>query len=202
LAEKATQLDSEYAHAWATLGFTYWWDGRLGYTGDSDAKFARAAELAERSMVIDDTAAWRIDLSAMVAAPLGRHYEGVDIARRGLELHPGNADVRGFLAYALMHAGIYREAEGILIYLGEFDEALSLVDDLLGTAPANFGAWMHRAYMMEQRGREADARDAIHEVLRYSPNMRVRYVAGYLSINDAATTERFIESVRQAGLPE
>jgi adenylate cyclase len=224
LAEKATQLDSEYAHAWATLGFTYWWDGRLGYTGDSDSKFARAAELAERSMVIDDTAAWGIDLSAMVAAPLGRHDEGVDIARRGLKLHPGNADVRGFLAYALMHAGIYREAEEhiraamslnpfspywyrnglarILIYLGEFDEALSLVDDLLGTAPANFGAWMHRAYMMEQRGREADARDAIHEVLRYSPNMRVRYVAGYLSINDAATTERFIESVRQAGLPE
>ena len=224
LAERATELDPDYAHAWATLGFTFWWDGRLGYTGDSDAKFARAAELAERAMAIDDSVAWGIDLSAMVAAPLGRHDEGVDIARRGIELHPGNADVRGFLAYALMHAGIYREAEEhiraalslnpfppwwyrnglarILIYLGEFDEALTIVDDLLGTAPANFGAWMHRAYMMVQWGRQADARDAIHEVLRYSPNMRVRYVAGYLSINDATTTNRVIESVREAGLPE
>ncbi len=109
-------------------------------------------------MAIDDSVAWGIDLSAMVAAPLGRHDEGVDIARRGLELHPGNADVRGFLAYALMHAGIYREAEEhiraamslnpfppwwyrnglarILIYLGEFDEALTIVDDLLGTVTA------------------------------------------------------------------
>ncbi len=35
LAEKAIARDSNFAYAWATLGFTYWWDGRLGYTGDS-----------------------------------------------------------------------------------------------------------------------------------------------------------------------
>ncbi len=35
LAEKAIARDSKFAYAWATLGFTYWWDGRLGYTGDS-----------------------------------------------------------------------------------------------------------------------------------------------------------------------
>ena len=49
-AEKATELDPDYAHAWATLGFTYWWEGRFDYTGGRDAKFARAAELADRAM--------------------------------------------------------------------------------------------------------------------------------------------------------
>ena len=109
LAEKATRLDPDYAYAWATLGFTYWWDGRLGYTKESDAKFARANEIAERAMALDDTVSWSIGLSAMVAAPLNRHDEGVDVARRGIELYPGNADVRAFLAFALcMRATIAR----------------------------------------------------------------------------------------------
>ena len=30
LAERAIKLDPNYAYAWATLGFTWWWDGRLG----------------------------------------------------------------------------------------------------------------------------------------------------------------------------
>jgi len=42
LDEKAISLDPEYAHAHAVLGFTYWWEGRLGYIGNSEEKFKRA----------------------------------------------------------------------------------------------------------------------------------------------------------------
>ncbi len=111
LAMRATELDSDYAHGWAVLGFTYWFEGRLGYTGDSKAKFEKASEMADRAMALDDTVSWAIGLSALVAAALDRHDEGVVIAERGVVHHPGNADVRAFLAFALMQAGRYVDAD-------------------------------------------------------------------------------------------
>ncbi len=191
LAEKATRLDPDYAYAWATLGFTYYWDGRLGYTEETEAKFVRANEFAERAMDLDDTVSWSIGVSAMVAASLNRHDEGVDIARRGFELYPGNADVRAFFATALFHAGHHREAgehfraamalnpfypnwyrNGLaraLIFLDELDEALALCDEILEIDPGFLQAWLLRAYIFGQTGREADSHDAIHEVRRLAP---------------------------------
>ena len=224
LAEKATQLDPDYAYAWATLGFTYWWDGRLGYTEKSDAKFARANEIAERAMALDDTVSQSIGLSALVAAPLNHYEEGIRIARRGIELYPGSADVRAFLAFALLHAGHYREAtehmraamslnpfypnwyrNGLaraLILLDELDEALALSDEILKIEPGFLQAWLQRAYIYGQTGREADSRNAIHEVRRLAPNLRVGHLPGLLLIDDAPATQRFLDGIREAGLPE
>ncbi len=224
LAEKATKLDPDYALAWAILGFTYWFDARLGYTGDSDAKLARAAELAERAMALDDSLSWSIGLSAVVAAPLGRYAEGVTIARRGIELYPSNADVRAFLAFALLFAGNYREAKeqfrtamslnpfypvwyrnGLvrtLTFLDKFDEALTLGDEVLEMAPAHLQAWLHRAYIYGEIGREEDARKAMLEVRRLHPDLRIRHMPRMLLVNDATATKRFIDGLRKAGLPE
>jgi len=224
LAEKATRLDPDYAYAWATLGFTYFWDGRLGYTEDSNAKFVRANEFAERAMALDDTVSWSIGLSALVAAPLNRHDEGIDIARRGIELYPGSADVRAFLAITLLHAGHYREAaehlraaialnpfyptwyrNGLaraLIFLHELDEALVLCDEILGIDRDFLQAWLLRAYICGQTGREADSHDAIHEIRRLAPSLRLGHLPGLLLINDAPSTQRFLNGIREAGLPE
>jgi adenylate cyclase len=215
---------TELFKGFTSLGFTYWWDGRLGYTGDSEAKFARAAELAERAMALDDSVSECIGLSTMVAAPLGRHDEGVEIARRGVDLYPGSADVRAFLAFALLHAGNYSEAvehfraamalnpfypnwyrNGLartLIFLDEFDEALALSDEILRLEPAFLQAWLQRAYIFGEIGREADADHAIREVRRLAPNLRLGDVPGLLLINDTVATRRFVDSLRKAGLPE
>ncbi|MDH3737989.1 MAG: tetratricopeptide repeat protein [Alphaproteobacteria bacterium] len=224
LAEKATELDPEYAHAWAMLGITYWMDGRLGHTGDADAKFAHAAELADRAMALDDSVSWAIGLGALIAAPLGRYDEGVEIARRGVELNPGNADVRVSLAYPLMHAGHFSEAADhfraaislnpfppnnyryglarTLMFLDEFDEALSLLDENLDLMSSNTIIWLFRAYIYGQIGREADARRAIDMVRQFSPDMRLSHMPGLLTINDEAATKRFSDGLRKAGLPE
>ncbi len=160
----------------------------------------------------------------MVAAPLGRHDEGVKVARRGIELHPSNADVRAFLAFALMFAGNFREAEeqfraamslnpfypvwylnGLvrtLTFLEEFDEALTLGGEVLESAPAHLQAWLHRAYISGEIGREDDARKAMLEVRRLHPDLRLRHMPRVLLVNDAAITKRFTDGLRKAGLPE
>lgn len=224
LAQKATELDPDYAHAWATLGFTYWWEGRIGYTGDTETKFVRAAEFADQAMALDDSGSTSIGLSALVAAPLGRDEEGVAVARRGVELYPGNADVRAFLAYALTSAGHYREAVGhfraamslnpfhpnwyrgslarALLCLGEFDEALTRLDEILENEPGNLLAWVNRASVCGQSGRGAAAQQSVQEIRRLAPNLRISHMLGILLVNDEAALKRFSDAVRQAGLPE
>jgi TolB-like protein/Flp pilus assembly protein TadD len=224
LSEKATELDPDYAFAWAVLGCTYWFEGRLDYTGGSDDKFVYADELAQRAMALDDSVPWAIGVSAVAAAPMGRYDDGIAMARRGFELYPGNADIRGFLAFALMNAGKYREAEEhiraamslnpfyptwyriilarTLLGLDKFDEAKTLFDEVLETAPANILAWLSLAYIYGQTGRAADAGKAIAEIHQLAPNLRVSHMPKFLLINDVIFTDRFMDGLRKAGLSE
>ncbi len=224
MAEKATELDPKYAHAWAILCFTYWFEARLGYTGDAGAKFARAAELAEHALTLDDSESWVIGLNAMVAASQGRYDEGVAMGRRGVELYPGNADVRAFFAFALLHAGNFGEAAehfraamslnpfcpnmyrgGLtrtLLCLNELDEALALTDEIAKSEPNSFLNWLFRAYILGQIGSATEAQQAVNEVRRLTPNLSLRDLPGILFVNDNAATQRFIEGLRKAGLPE
>ena len=168
-------------------------------------------------MALDDTVSWAIGLSTMVAAPLDRHDEGVKIARRGIELYPSNADVRAFLAFSLVHAGQYREAvqyfraamalnpfypnwyrNGLaraLLFLDELEESLALSDEILGIEPGFLQALLQRAYLSNRLGREADADDAMHEIRRLVPNLRLGHLPGMLLVNDPEGVQRFVDGV-------
>ena len=223
MAEKAVAIDPDYAYAWATLGFTHWWDGRLGYTGESEAKFLRAQEFAERAMALDDTVSWVIGLSTMVAGNLGRHDEGVAMARRGFELYPGSADVRAFLAFALSLAGKYDEAvdhfhaamalnpfypnwyrNGLartLIVLEDFDKALAICNEILTTEPAFLQALLQKAYIFVQTGCLIEAQKTVGEVRLIAPNLHLSDAHGLQRNSDDAFMQRFMDSLREAGLP-
>jgi adenylate cyclase len=224
VAEKAVARDPDYAYAWATLGYTYWWDGRLGYTGDTEAKFAQAAEYAERAMALDDTVAFVVGLATMLAAAQNSHAEGVAIARRGFENNPGDADAREFLAFALVHAGAYDEGidhfraamslnpfyplwyrNGLaraLIVRGEYDEALVLSDEILRMEPSFVQGWIQKAFIFRQTGRPEDAKKAVREILRLAPNMRLEHIWGLWLLNDEDFMLGFLDGLREAGLPD
>jgi adenylate cyclase len=224
LAERALKRDSNYAFAWATFGFTFFWDGRFSSKADSKEKFEYANECAERALALDDSVSWAISLSAMVALSQGRDQEGVAIAWRGFELHPGNADLRAVFATVLTRSGQLREAVGhfhaamslnpfypnwyrswlarTLMMLDEFEEALALLDEIQSTEPAHINSWINKAYMFGQIGRMGDAEEAVKIITQLAPNLRLEHAPGVLSINDATATQRFIEGLRKVGFPE
>ncbi len=88
-----------------------------------------------------------------------------------------------------------------LIFLDELDEALALADEILENEPGFIQAWLLRAYIFGQTGREADSHDAIHEVRRLAPNLRTVHLPGLLLIADAPARQRFLDGIRKAGLP-
>ena len=175
-------------------------------------------------MALDDTVSWSNGLSAMVAAALGRHEEGIAIARRGVELYPGNADVRAFFAYSLFHAGNYGAAvdhyraamslnpfypnwyrNGLartLSLVGEFAEALTILDEIIESEPTHIQGWLLRAYVLGQIGRTSDAETAIEEVAKLAPNLRLGHLIGLQLIKDADALKRFTDGLRAVGLPE
>lgn len=224
LTERAIALDANYATAWAVLCLTYWWDGRLGFTGDNDAKFVRANELADKAMALDDTNAWALGVKAMALAPLGKFSEGVEIMARAVELHPGNADVRVFNGFALLHAGQYAEAvENVraamamnprhpnfyfnfmtraLLPMGQYVEALSYAERLLSEEPSNVLANLQQAVILMRLERQDEARVAVARVRQIAPSLRARHIPRMYLQNDADYLRAFADALIEAGLPE
>jgi adenylate cyclase len=224
LAEKALASDPNFAYAWAVLGQTYWWDGRLGYTGDSEGKFDRANECAKSALALDESLPMAFGLSTVVAGAQNRVDDGVAIARRGFELYPGIAEVRVYLGLALTRAELYADAvehfraaisldpfcpssyrNGLgraLLLLGEFDEALGLFEEILDNEPTHLHAWLQKAYVLGQVRRHEDAKEATIEVRRLAPDLRLGHVPELLMVSNDSITRRLVNGLREVGLPE
>ena len=98
----------------------------------------------------------------------------MELAQRGCKLSPGSANSRAFLAFALSYAGDYPEAEDhfcaamllnpiypnwchnsvarTMMMQGKFDDALSIMDEILDIEPTVFQAWMQKAAILHQLG--------------------------------------------------
>ncbi len=224
LAENALAHDPNYAYAWATLGYTFWHDGRVGHTGDAEAKIARAKECAERALELDNNLPWALGLSNVVAGSQNRAFEALAIARRSVELYPGIAHARAHLGLALTRAGDfaegaehfraaislspfcpnwYRNGLGrVLLLLSEFDEALALFDAILEAEPTHLHSWLQKAYILSQTGRLDEAANAMKEVRQFAPNLRLKHVPELLMVSNNAIVRRLLGGLRAAGLPE
>ena len=224
LAERAVERDPTYAHAWAVLGFTYWWDGRLSFTSEPGAKYAKAKELADRAAALDDTVPWVIGLQSVVACSLGQYDEAIDLAERGTEHHPGNAEVRAFLGFALSVADRAEDAldhirsaialnpispswyltvlARSLTILEDFDDALAAADRLLSSVPQNLQGLLLRTVALDRLGRKDDAREAMKELRKIAPPLRARHLANHFQFKSGSTLSIFTAALRRAGLSE
>ncbi len=223
LAEKAIALDPNYAHAHAVLGFTYWWEGRLGYVGSSEEKFQRALELSERARELDETVPWAIGLRSMVLCSQGKYDEAIINARQGMASHPGNAHLRAFLGFALLLAGRFEEAiehtEAAMALnphhptwylaglarafagLGRSEDALELANRIIAKDRHYFQGFLIKAILLVRMDRLNEAKTAALEVMRAAPEFRTRYLKQFLVAPDEATVAPIAEALQQAGIP-
>jgi adenylate cyclase len=224
MAEQAIEIDPNYAAAWAILGWTYWEEGRLDLGGDSEKTFEEARDIAERAMALDESNPWAIGLNSHMASTSGQHDKGIDIARNGLDRLPGNADVRAYLSYALMHAGKYEEAlenfraavalnpltpnwilsgySRALLCLGRFEESLKVTDRILADQPDSYQAWLHRAFIYQMTGQDKKSQESMAEVKRLAPNFRIRHIPRFFVHKDPVLLKKLMDTFRKIGLLE
>ena len=222
LVEEAIGLDPNYALAYRALGSVTMVDVWLGLSKDPQESLKKCVELYEKAIALDDSL-------AAVHAALGycftmmRQYDKAFVeGERAISLEPSSADVLFFHASILHFIGrpeeaiplfrkalrlnpkppntYYRHFGGALRDSGRYDDAIVLLKKAIKQEPNDPLSHIVMASCYSLSGRMEEARVAAAEVIRVNPKFSLEQFAKTTPHKDPAVRERFIDSLRKAGL--
>jgi adenylate cyclase len=86
--EKAIEQDPKTAEAYAFLAGTYWWGAWNQWSANPQADFARARDLAQKALTLDDSNADALTSLSYVDFLQGRFDQAVADAERAVQSTP------------------------------------------------------------------------------------------------------------------
>jgi len=227
LYEKAAELDPNYGHAWQSIGWTHYRDGRFGWTDTPDQSLVLAEEMAQKSLTMNDSDANAYALLSVTYMAKRQHDKAVAYGEKALALAPDFADINATIAIPLMYSGRAEEAielvknamrlspyypawylavVGIAYrFTGQYEEAIDALEAWRARAnPRSALPYLSLAYTYVEAGRGEEAQIAVAEVLKRKPKASI---TGYLKANTfpykyPADIDKVVASLRKAGLPE
>ena len=224
LAQRASEIDSDYASAWILLSATYWYEARIGPVADHESNLARSEVCSKKATELDAGHPMALGSHARNLVLRGRYDEAVETCRRGLTANPGSADGRFFLAYAHHVSGDHGEAIRLFeeskrldplhpIYVfpmiaraldahGNSKAAMKLVREGLTRQPEIFPCLLQLASLLGRQGEVEAAQEAVANARLQSPDFRLSQVDQWLATRDETFKTAFERGLRLAGLPE
>jgi len=220
LYEQAIKLDPNYAAAYAGLAMTclHEW-----FQGSPDA-LERAYDLALKANKLSPSLPLVCEALGNVQLFRRQYDEAVAVARRWIEIEPGNADTYANLAGALIIRGEPEQVISLIdkamrlnpfypfyyvLYKGlayqameRYEEALDAIKRSVAHNPDALHPQIHLAACLGLLGMKAPAREALSEVRRMVPEFSMIWVQTFLPYMRAADLERMAEGLRIAGLAE
>lgn len=162
------------------------WIGAMWYRSYGWLEEARAlqekSEKSEKSEPVDFTQRFHMAASRWVG-PKPRYHEGIQIARRTLEMHPGN--LWGYISLA--HG---------LVANGEFEEGLQVIEQAQEVWPRQEMIAL-RGYAYARMGQPGKAREVLRELMdlqRTSPYLQPYFVARvYAAMGENAAALDWLE---------
>jgi adenylate cyclase len=192
--EKAIELDSKYADAYAWLGQTYIIGWSFLFSPDPDA-LDRASQLAQQSIALDDSLPFAHSVLGTSYVLKTQYAEALTEAQRAIALGPNDASGYEWLAFIMNNTR--RRAEAIdlaekamrldprnhdrYLYLegssytqmGRYEEAIPILKRNLASYPNLLVSHYYLVVDYIELGREQKARAEAAEILRISPNFSV-----------------------------
>ncbi|HEX6117862.1 MAG TPA: adenylate/guanylate cyclase domain-containing protein [Dongiaceae bacterium] len=224
LAERALQLDPNYAAAWAMLGWSYWNEVFNGWTDDPGATLSRALEALERARSIDHANPDTLALLAFAHISLKKYDEAFELAEQAMLHGPNNSFARAVAANVALFTNRPHEMISLLQtamrlcpiypawYVGDLAYAYLLLDrhaEAIVTAseaaridPDYMYAYHVLAVAHAEVGQIEEARAAARNMLRIEPKWSLRRFADIQPFNDDRLRRRLVEGFQRAGLPE
>jgi adenylate cyclase len=222
MGEEALMMCPESSSTYELLAITHMMDYWLGSGKSPQESIEKAIELARKAIALDDAYAQPHGLLSFLYS-IEREYEkALAEGERAVALDPNGADVHAWYAMSLSFAGRWEEAIALLqkaIRLNPFgptwyffnlgnallltersEEAVSAYKKALQRSPDNLLAHVLLATAYSKMGREKEARAEAAEVLRINPNFSLDYFAKALPFKDQKVINKFIDSLRKAGL--
>ena len=206
------------------LAWTYWTEVRFLWAASPDAALAKAVELAEKALALDDSLSEAHSLMGAIQLMKGDHDQAIAEGEKAVALDPNGADITALLAMTLNWAGKPAEALALVDkamrlspmysawYLavrahgqrlcGRHDEAIDTYKSSIARNPENMGPRIGLIVSCIELGREDEARAQAREVMNLNPAFSLLKYADSLTYRDAAVSARGLAALRSAGLAE
>ena len=219
--EKAIELDSEFAAAYAQLGRTH----LRGYSHmwSQDPKgLNRAFDLAQKARDLDDTLPEAYFVFGQVYYYERRHEQAIAELEKAITLSPNYADAVAELGDVLSFAGRPEEAIGLIekamrfnptppswyldnlgrayLLTEQYEEAIASFKRVLSRNPDYWVSHVYLAASYANLGRQKEARAVVAELQRINPMVSLETSRQLEPFKDQAVLDRFIEALRKAGL--
>jgi adenylate cyclase len=219
--EKAIEVDSQYAAAYAVLGGLYWWQWAVQWTQNPQS-LEQAFALAQKAVTLNDSLPLAHVILGHAYQWKKQHEQAIVEAERALTLDPNCAACYAELGQILNLAGRPAEAIGMVekamrldpqtavryaAYLGRayrltgrYEEAIVAFKKILSVNPNLLGPHAELVVSYNQLGQEQEARAEAAEILRISPNFSVEGWRQRLPQKDPEKLERVLAALRKVGL--
>jgi adenylate cyclase len=221
ILEEALALDPEYPRIYMGLAYTHFMDVWYGTTDSPDQSLARALELAQKAISLDDSNAAAYSTLGLVYMYKRLYDKAIAECERAVSLDPNSAETIYRLGMVLNYAA---RAEEALPYLqnairlnplppamyfimlaisyrdsGQYEKAIEASKKALQREPNTQFAYIHMAVSYIRLGQEKEARAAAAEILRINPKFSLERYAKMLPFPQPVA-DRIIEDLRKAGL--
>ena len=219
--EKAIELDSEFAAAYAQLGRTH----LRGYSHmwSQDPKgLNRAFDLAQKARDLDDTLPEAYFVFGQVYYYERQHEQAIAQLEKAITLSPNYADAVAELGDVLSFAGRPEEAIGLIekamrfnptppswyldnlgrayLLTEQYEEAIASFKRVLSRNPDYWVSHVYLAASYANLGRQKEAQAVVAELQRINPMVSLETSRQLEPFKDQAVLDRFIEALRKAGL--
>ncbi|MBM4278955.1 MAG: hypothetical protein FJ130_13920 [Deltaproteobacteria bacterium] len=220
LAEEAIALDPNYASAYRVLALANIIDVWLGLSKDPRESLKQSLELYKKAVTLDNSFAIGYVGLGYTLMMMRQYDEAIAQAERGLELEPNSADVVFGYAFILVYIGgdsipfferamrlnpkppnlylrIYAEA---LRDAGRYEEAITQLKKAIEREPEDIFSHIFLTAAYSMAGHEKEARAIAAEVFKINPKFSLEQFAKVLPYKDPVAKERYIDSLRKAGM--
>lgn len=227
LLEQALARDPHFALARALLArcvaTTIW----LGAEQDHQLGKRRALELARQALTEDRSDPQILALCGHLLSVLGgEHDEGCALLDLSLRLNPNGAEAWRLGAWVAVWSGeaelaLSRAAEAerldplsplqadllavraaALFYAGRYDQAVAAARRSLANVPEATTPRRYLTAALVHAGDLPRARAELAELVRLQPNSSLGRTRAMHPLKDTASLDRYVEALRQAGMPE
>ena len=222
--ERAVELDPRYAGAMEGLAWTYFVSARFGWTASRQEAALKAKQLAEQTLALDPSRPQTFSLLGSLSL-LARDFDlSVKLGEKAFSLDPADSDVAALLAYTLTYTGEPERARTLVDLAtsrrpvspqwydwlrgrayrltGRFEEAIEVLSAATSDRPTSPIPFIELAAAYSEANKPVLAKRTAAEILRLSPNFRLRDWIAMSPYKDENDLDREIAALRATGLPD
>jgi adenylate cyclase len=180
LMQKVLAMDDDNAEA----------HGYLSHLYTITREYDKAIAEGERGMALDPGGAWAVLWYATALMFAGRPEEAIPLFEKAIRLNPFGPTM------------FFHQFGHALRDTGRLDEAVSAYKKGLERAPNYILTHASLAATYSMMGRDKEAQAEAAEVLRINPKFSLEWLAKTSAYKDRSVTEKLINAMRKAGLPD